>query len=243
MNSTIPTNAFHQLRAERMLEAKRPFNARGKLLKRCPSCQIGLELCICQYKVQSQLDIEFALLMHRDEILKPTNTGRLIADLFPQQTYAFCWHRTEPPQALLDLLADESRQCFIVFPAEPSEERQVYKSLPPLNGKTPCFILLDGTWKQGRRMMQLSRWLSKVPAFTFNVEKQAQYSVRKAKHEHQVSTAEAASLLLNELGDTKHSALLHDYFSVFNQHYAATRISLTPSETIHHQNLLQWVKT
>jgi DTW domain-containing protein YfiP len=43
--------------------------------------------------------------MFDTEPMKPSNTGRLIADILPD-TEAFQWSRTEPPQALLDLVAD-----------------------------------------------------------------------------------------------------------------------------------------
>ncbi len=54
--------------------------------------------------------------MFDTEPMKPSNTGRLIADILPD-TEAFQWSRTEPPQALLDLVAHPDYQPMVVFPA------------------------------------------------------------------------------------------------------------------------------
>ena len=68
--------------------------------------------------------------MFDTEPMKPSNTGRLIADTLPD-TEAFQWSRTEPPQALLDLVADPQYQPMVVFPASYADaERQVLDSRP-----------------------------------------------------------------------------------------------------------------
>ena len=50
----------------------------------------------------AQAKSRFCLLMFDTEPMKPSNTGRLIADILPDTT-AFQWSRTEPSQDLLDL--------------------------------------------------------------------------------------------------------------------------------------------
>ncbi|MNT97512.1 DTW domain protein [compost metagenome] len=50
------------------------------------------------------------------EPLKPSNTGRLIADILPE-TQAFLWSRTEVDPALLAAINDPERQPYVVFPA------------------------------------------------------------------------------------------------------------------------------
>ncbi|WP_217434841.1 tRNA-uridine aminocarboxypropyltransferase [Marinifaba aquimaris] len=243
MSENSAVNAFKKLRHERLKESSRPFNARGKLLKRCPECQLGEHVCICGYQVKAELNFDFVLLMHRDEILKPTNTGRLIADLFPEQTHACCWHRTEPSADLLAILNDPKRQCLIVFPAEATETRAVYSSFDALapkieTDKRLTFILLDGTWKQAKRMVQLSRYLDTVPAFSFDINNAGEYAVRKALKPNQVCTAEAASLLIEQMKEPDNAQLLLDYFTVFNQHYASCRNAQQVTPGPSHANLL-----
>lgn len=57
----------------------------------------------------------FCLLMFDTEPMKPSNTGRLIADILPD-TVAFQWSRTEPSQDLLDLVQNPDYQPMVVFP-------------------------------------------------------------------------------------------------------------------------------
>lgn len=181
---------------------------------------------------------EFVVLMHRGEIFKPTNTGRLIADVLPHKTHVFLWQRTEPELALLALLKDESRQCFIVFPSDQQaeSERQVYSTLPATD-KTITFILLDGTWKQSGRMFNLSRWLDAVPSLSLPETLMRSYAVRKSHQDNYLSTVEAAGLCLQLAGELSQSELLLDYFALFNQHYLATRGCYRPQISDVHQRM------
>ncbi|BFM09938.1 tRNA-uridine aminocarboxypropyltransferase [Simiduia litorea] len=220
--TTSAPNAYQRLRAEVMATSTRDYKARGILAVRCERCQLKTSHCICAVRPRAETSAEFVLILHRDELFKPTNTGRLIADCFPAQSHAFCWDRLAPPEALLTLLQDPSRQCCIIFPADESDSRDVY-SKPPASGKLLTFILLDGTWKQGRRMFNLSPWLQTIPALKLDPTERAHYSGRIAAFDNYLSTAEAAALALAVTGQVSASKLLFDYFSVFNLQYAAMR--------------------
>ncbi|VDZ62358.1 DTW domain-containing protein yfiP (plasmid) [Klebsiella aerogenes] len=145
-------NAVLRLRAERLARATRPFLARGNRIRRCQRCLLPLKQCLCATLAPAQADSRFCLVMFDTEPMKPSNTGRLIADILPN-TEAFQWSRTEPPQALLDLVANPDYQPMVVFPASyAGAERQVL-SAPP-EGKPPLFIMLDGTWTEARKMFR-----------------------------------------------------------------------------------------
>jgi len=221
-----PKTSFHLLRERCLAESTTEFLARGKSVIRCEHCQLAVYACICQWQPQLNSRSEFVLLLHRIEIFKPTNTGRLIADIFPAQTHAFCWSRTQPEQALLDLLHDEKRQCFIVFPADTPEakakSRAVFTEIPN-DEKIKTFILLDATWKQSGRMFHLSKWLENIPCVSLPEGVLRGYAVRKSHQDDYFSTAEAAALCLQMAGEQKNSDVLLDYFQLFNEHYLATR--------------------
>lgn len=224
-------NQYLQLRAQRLALSTREFLARGKSVSRCDACQLARFACICPWRPELKACSEFVLLMHTDEVFKPTNTGRLIADILPHQTHAFCWSRTEPAQELLDLLSDPQRRCLIVFPADTrdanTKPRTVVAELPD-DGKINTFILLDGTWKQSGRMFHLSRWLEEIPCVVLSEALVRGYAVRKSHQEHYLSTAEAASLCLEMAGELYLANVLQDYFQLFNVHYLATRGAVVP---------------
>jgi len=227
-------NQFHILREKCLAKSSREFKARGKSVRRCSNCQLADYACICDYRPQLQSRSEFILLMHRNEVFKPTNTGRLIADVLPQNTHVACWSRTEPEPQLLALLKDERRRCFIVFPE--GDDNHCATSGLPQDDKINTFILLDGTWKQGRRMLTLSRWLDGIAVLAFPETLMRGYAVRKSEHRYQLSTAEAGGLCLQLTGETTQANRLFDYFTLFNQHYVATRMSTPPVVSdLHHR--------
>ncbi len=240
MQNPIGKNQFQLLRERCLADSTKEFLARGKSVVRCESCQLAAYACICNWQPHLKSNVEFVLLLHRIEVFKPTNTGRLIADLLPASTHAFCWSRTEPEQALLDLLSDEKRQCFIVFPADTpgakTKPRAVFTEIPA-NEKIKTFILLDATWKQSGRMFHLSRWLEHLPCVSLPEGALRGYAVRKSHQDDYLSTAEAAALCLQLAGEQANSEILLDYFQLFNEHYLATRGSYPPVVNELHEHL------
>lgn len=240
MSSNFP-NQYLRLRARRLAESTREFFARGKSVLRCEHCQLAAFACICPWRPELSAHCEFILLMHRDEVFKPTNTGRLLADVLPQQTHVFCWSRTEPARELMELLEDSRRRCVIVFPFDIGEAdtnpRELLRVLPD-DGKITTFILLDGTWKQSGRMFHLSRWLEALPCIALPEALVRGYAVRKSHQEHYLSTAEAAGLCLELANEIHVAKALQDYFQLFNLHYLATRGAYKPVLSEVHERCL-----
>lgn len=233
-----PDNAYTRLRATRLQEATRPFLARGHRVARCNRCQ--LKPCLCAIRPSIQLTCDLLLLMHRNEILKPTNTGRLIADCFPANTWAASWSRTQPSPRLLSLLEDPAYYPLLLFPGE---FNPLFSSPPAstygedgqgrycTNNKPrkPLIIIIDGTWKQARRMYLQSPWLHCHPRLELSEFNSGNYGLRQAPGgQHQLATAEAASLALKMLQEDAGSKTLIDYFGIFQQHYLAMRSNHLP---------------
>jgi len=211
---------FQQLREQRMRESTREFRARGKSVVRCEKCQLADFACICTWIHSQASAADFVVLMHRKEVFKPTNTGRFLAQLFPDNCRVFAWDRTQPDPQLLELLADPRRECLLVYPCE-QPERQT--SVHPTNEKRLTFILLDGTWKQSGRMFHLSEWLKTIKAVALPERRRRGYTVRQSHQENYLSTLEAAGVCLQLTGDERAGNYCLDFFDLFNQHYLATR--------------------
>ena len=231
------SNSYTRLRDRELAKSTKPFLAKGKSVKRCPDCQMGDFACMCAWRPQADSDVEFVLLMHRKELFKPTNTGRLIVDVFPG-TSAFLWNRLEAPEELENILKDPNRSCFVVFPADGTENctRHVVQEIPPSAKKT-TLILLDGTWKQCSRMIGLSRWLDDVPCLSLPESLVRSYAVRDSGRDHRFSTAEAAISCLRLAQEETSARILQHYFSMFNQHYLATRGGHQPERGESHKAL------
>lgn len=226
----LSLNAYQQLRAQALSTATRDYGGRGILSLRCARCQLKQTHCLCSHRREVHSALEFVLIMHRDELFKPTNTGRLIADTFPQQTHAFCWDRLQPDPALLLLLQDSRRHCLLIFPATTGSSRDVVHQVSAQSDKLLTLIILDGTWKQARRMFNLSPWLAAITALHLQPQQLARYSSRVAAHDHYLSTAESVALALASAEEQQNSDLLLNYFCNFDRHYAAMRSNVLLTE-------------
>lgn len=250
------SHAFYQLREASLSTCTKAFKARGSIVKRCSNCQLALFACMCSWQLTRNSDIRFILVVHRKELYKTTNTGRLIADLFPESTSAYLWSRTEPDLQLLAEIKDSSRQLALLFPEKqekalkPSEskpslkpaEQKPAQQQKTLDERPLTVILLDGTWKQASRMANLSAWLQGIERIGINTKEISQEQVsyiRKADHDFQLSTAQAAACILREQGKLENAELLEHYFSVFNQHCKATRSNIPPAISSSHIALEQ----
>lgn len=213
-------HAVNHLFDKRLAQSTRPFRARGADVIRCPICRVDQRHCICHLRPETTSNAAFLLLYYDDEILKPSNTGRLIADLFTD-TYAFIWNRTDVQPELLDVLNNPLWAPMVVFPAEHAQAgRVVHDKKPALpQGKRPLFILLDGSWREARKMFRKSPYLDDFPVFSVSPEQNSAYQVRKAVREHQLATAEVASYLLGEVGEPHNAELLKTWFEVFSYRY------------------------
>lgn len=203
---------------------RRPFLARGSKISRCPDCQLSPRTCICEFAMTLQAQAQFCLLTHRKEFNKPTNTGRLITQLFAG-SYAIEWQRQEAPAQLKLLLSNPTLYPVIVFPpGDDYQQRMVTEAAIPAD-KTPLFILLDGTWRQARRMFRHSQYLAGLPVISLNRSITSRYKLRKKIEPDQLCTAEVAVAMLDQIDDQASAQTLDAYFDVFNDHYRAARMN------------------
>ncbi|CAG9000078.1 MAG: hypothetical protein CENE_02067 [Candidatus Celerinatantimonas neptuna] len=210
-------HAVQRLFLERLSRSTRPYLARGHQIVRCPQCRLAKLYCQCHLRRDIPSESAFCLLMYDAEVLKPSNSARLIADLI-DDTYAFLWSRTNPPEALLSLLEDPLYQPVVIFPRQNALPDQPMTSSHQLQqlDKKPLFILLDGTWREAHKMYRKSPWLHAFPLLSFDLdEPPSRYSLRKGSLGFQLATAEVAALALDALGEGKNAKALLCWFEVF----------------------------
>ena len=216
-------NSVMALRARELLKTRKPFAARGSKVKRCPACLLPLTGCICASRPAPLAGSAFCFIMYYGEAFKPTNTGRLIADVM-QDNHAFVWDRTRPDPALLAVLTDARYAPILIFPHQyAAPERCIHspgEATGVQAGKTPLYVMLDGTWRQAKKMFN-SPCLASLPVLGIDPENASSYQLREAAHKHQLCTAEVAAMILALGGETMAALALADYFEVFRRNYIA----------------------
>ncbi|MFG6137926.1 tRNA-uridine aminocarboxypropyltransferase [Halomonas sp. B23F22_10] len=206
---------------------RREFKARGSFVRRCETCNLPALNCLCPYKVTADSRTRVWLITHPLEHYKPTNTGRLIRDVLPT-TEVFTWYRTEPDERLLAMLEDERYAPFVIFPDDQADYAHRVVGMERVaarqeEGRIPVFVILDGTWRQARRIFRKSPYLADLPVLPLATERLTRYRLRKPASEAHLCTAEVAAELLRQAGDGEAAERLDDYFDVFNDSYAASR--------------------
>jgi DTW domain-containing protein YfiP len=211
-------HAVHRLHTYRQSMSTKPYASRGKSQIRCELCLLAKQYCTCEFRQSLNSNITFLLLMYNTEVLKPSNSGRLIADLIPR-THAHLWSRTEPDAQVIAMIEDSQNQPFVVFPAEYACDTQtVMRDLKPQDieqGKKPLFILLDGSWREAKKMFRKSLYLNHLPVLSFTPDTVAKYGLRKGSRDFQLGTAEVAALVLGASGEPENAASLNAWFELF----------------------------
>lgn len=83
------------------------------------------------------------------------------------------------------------------------------------------FILLDGTWREAKKMFSKSPYLNQFPVLGIQPTQASNYQLREAAHLHQLCTAEVMIEVLKVDGDEAAATQLADYFHTFRKHYMA----------------------
>ena len=220
-------HAVQRLHQYRKSLSTTTYKSRGQRVIRCELCRLAKPFCICSLAPDVKSNAGFLLLMYDTEVLKPSNTGKLIADLIPD-TFAFLWSRTEENPEVIALLADPSWQPMIVFPkAYAGENRQVFDNEVTLApGKRPLFIMLDGSWREAKKIFRRSPYLQNLPVVSFtpktpesDSELSSRYQIRLAANNTELATAEVAAQILALAGEQTNASLLDLWFDVFSYQY------------------------
>jgi DTW domain-containing protein YfiP len=168
----------------------------------------------------------FLLITHQRETDRATNTGKLIQHAL-QSTQVWVWERNDPlPPAVKALLQTPKFKPWLVFPADRPELKQQAGNPNRDTGAaspSPLFILLDGTWKEARKIYRKTPWLQEIPLLSLPEPPPSRYRLRRKSDHGHLCTAEVAIELFKTIHEPHQARQLDDYFSRFVHHYEAYR--------------------
>lgn len=190
-----------------------------KLYKTCEHCGVPVINCICDKVKKVNTKAEIWILSSRKEVTRPTNTARLIKLVNVESTKIFIWERTVHPDRLIELIKKGDFEVYLLFPAD--KENEYRKKCFEKTNKKVAFIIIDGTWKEARKIFNRSSYLKDIPLLTLNIEKESQFKLRRGTLDGGICTIEAAIKVL-ELNDEYSSAReLEEAFELFQRSYKA----------------------
>jgi DTW domain-containing protein YfiP len=165
---------------------------------RCDRCRLHEELCFCAEIPSLDLRTRVVLLVHAQEIEKPSNTGRLAHLCLPNSEIRLRGTRDGKPLDL-DGLVDDTHETWMLYLGERSET--ITPALVASVKKPVRLLVLDGNWSQASRLgAKLSRTLPPaVKHVKLSAGKPSEYRLRTEHHPDGLGTFEAVARALGFL--------------------------------------------
>ena len=176
----------------------RSFTSEG-LPGRCPECWIRREYCVCADVPQVISRTEVVVIRHLRESFKSTGTVRPAA--LALRTLR-CIDYSEDGQPAIDLQPTYAQPgSYVLFPSDSPS--------PWPSGAVSRLILIDGTWRQARRMYQRLPSLHSLPQLSLPPKAERVLRLREAPSQVGRSTLEAIADALEILEGESIAAPLH----------------------------------
>lgn len=122
---------------------------RKKQHERCERCALHTEDCLCAWRAPLAIDTHVAMVLHRREVKKPTNTGRL--SLLALTNHSLFVRGNPSAPAELEALVTPERRVCVLFPRE--DATPLTAAWRAADTRPVTLIVPDGTWGQARRAM------------------------------------------------------------------------------------------
>jgi len=191
-----------------------------KLYESCNKCGLPIINCICNIIPKIETKANIWILSAEREFRRPSNTARLLKLVNPESTELILWERTNTPEKLIEYINSEEYEIYMLFPIENddlSERKFEYKS----SEKTLAFIILDGTWKEARKILRKSDYLKKLPRISLNPIHKSEYTLRRGASEGELCTIEAAIEVLKLNYEFENAQLIKGVLDLFIKSFKA----------------------
>ncbi len=163
-----------------------------------------------------------SLLMHENEYLRETNTGKWLLEALPL-CQEFKWSRVEENRSLVARINHSEYLSFLVYPSEESIPLDVALETAKQHGKSAHFIILDGTWQEAKKMERKSPWLDDVPRVHLTPSQVSNYQLRRNQSDGHLCTLEVASEILEISGNRGDAEKLNNFLAYFSKVYQADK--------------------
>lgn len=168
----------------------------------CYRCWRARILCLCSHVKVVDNRVEILFLQHPNERKMPVNTARLAHLSLAKSRLV---HGVSfGPESVLGAMLPRREKVGILFPSPQAKElRDAPKDLETL-------VVIDGTWREAKKMIWLSPILLEFPHYAFVPEKPSNYRIRKEPKDSFISSIEAtvAALRILDRDPEKYGELL-----------------------------------
>jgi DTW domain-containing protein len=156
------------------------------------------------------------ILQHPLEVNEAKGTARLLHLSLPNSSILV-------GEVFEDNILLSTKHSILLYPVTPEDYSLGIAAPPELNTaklenlSNIRLIIIDGTWRKSRKILCKNLYLQTLPRLILTDLPAGQYTIRKARKPHQLSTLEAASAALAQLeGDKAKFEPLAQSFIAFN---------------------------
>ena len=199
-----------------------------RLYESCDQCGLPTLTCICNIVSPINTKAKFWIITSKKEFCRPSSTGRLLKLINPNSTEIFLWERTNPSPKLKENIFNYKGKVYLLFPAESGE--LAAKSEDKVEEGEVAFILIDGTWKEARKIFRKSDYLNELPLVSIDPDYESRFTLRRGGLVGTLCTIEAAMGILELTGEIEQEQIIGKYFSLFLKHYKAGISSHLPKD-------------
>ncbi len=152
--------------------------------------------------------VRIALLQPAKERKHPLNTGRIVTlavsncELFEGEDFSAASVEGSEAQALHRLLDQYRGRTWLLYPGEEAitPAQMLAQTATMSDSLEALLVVLDATWKKSRKMLYLCPALAALPRVTLPSAMISRYRLRKVPQDGYLSTVEAVTAVLGELG-------------------------------------------
>lgn len=166
----------------------------------CPQCLLLHKNCLCHEVEVIQPLFEVLVIRHHSEIHKPSGTVRLIDMALGERCTVEDWDSRMPDFQLQTALPTRS---LLLFPPDGEDPAQ-YEEAWQLEHQPPeLLVVLDGTWRQARRMLRRIKGLRELPRLSLPPPLRPGIRLRTPPHPWAMPTIEALARAIEHLEGPK----------------------------------------
>lgn len=180
---------------------------------RCKQCWLKEAFCLCGRMPTLEPAVPLVLIRHRLEARKSTNTARIAALVLRNATLCEFGDDVEQVNTALPDLTG----AWLVFPGE--EEKSVTPSTP----LPTTLVMVDGTWRQTRKMVKKLSRLAALPRLSLKAPGDRVLRLRESHLEEGRSTLEAIADAYGHVGEGEVADQLHALYRLFVEHVFRAR--------------------
>jgi len=169
------------------------FKRKRKTKDPCERCQLHRELCLCDDIPTLKFRTRVSLVIHRKELKRTTNTGRLALEALTNSCIRIRGGLDCSRLDLSDLIVPEYRSVLF-FPAEDAVELNhefVSQSSLPIQ-----LIVPDGNWRQASKLQTRHPELASIPRVKISTANCGPFHLRKEHLAEGMSTLQAIARAL-----------------------------------------------